>query len=337
MPDISIAAAQSFMEDGLQHIGVPAANATQIAEVVLDGELRGHPDHGLFYFKPVVSMHESGLVIPDPKTRIITDTTLITVIDGDNGSGVMGMNEAVERSIAKATEHGMAAASVTNSGNVIALAPFVQRAADEGLIAFACSGFRMSVIPPTGGLSGTFGTNPMAYAVPAGKHFPFLLDMSTSAIAGAKVFEARKNGESIPVGLLENPDGSPLTDATQFKVGTSLILPMAGVKGYGLAMMVDMFANVLGESEWGHFLWLLDPGQFQPIEKFKRLMDEEIDRIKGGKRKPGVDEIFYAGEQGQRRMARLRREGVVPLGESAWASMLEVSQELDVEMPVIVG
>ena len=98
-------------------------------------------------------------------------------------------------------------------------------------------------------------------------------------------------------------------------------------------MMVDMFANVFGASEWGHFLWLLDPGQFQPIEEFNKLMDREIDRIKGGKKMPGVDEIFYPGERGQKRMRDLRLEGVVPLGESGWSSMQAVSDKHGIEMP----
>ena len=333
MPQITIAAAETFMEDALARVDVPADHALQVGEVILDSELRGHPDHGLFFFRAVVNWYKSGLFKLAPNTRVVRDTTLCTTIDGDNGCGVIGMNEAIELSIAKARSHGMAAASVTNSGNVIALAPFVQRAADQGLIAFACSGFRYPLVPPVGGLSVTFGTNPIAYAAPAGKHFPFLLDMSTSAVAVAKIFEAAANGESIPAGLAETSDGRPLTNASEFQLGSSLILPVGGVKGFGLMMMVDVFANVMGDSEWGHFLWLLDPGQFQSIDRFTGLMDEEIDRIKNGKRKPGVEEIFYPGERGQKRMARLREEGVVPLEESGWSAMQSVSEDLAVDMP----
>ena len=55
-----------------------------------------------------------------------------------------------------------------------------------------------------------------------------------------------------------------------------------------------MFANVMGDSDWGHFIWLLDPSQFQPIDRFRSLMDKEIDRIKSSEKKSDVDEIFYA-------------------------------------------
>jgi len=252
MPTISISTASLFMENALQQVGVPDTNAAQIAEVVLDSELRGHPDHGLFFFRSVVNWHKPyDAINPKPKTRITKDAKLFTVIDGDQGCGVIGMNWAMDLSVPKAKDLGMAAASITNSANVIALAPFVQRAADEGLIAFACSGFRYPLMPPVGGTSSRFGTNPIDYAAPTGKHPPFLLDFSTAAIAVAKVLEAAKYRDPISAGLVEYADDRPLTDTSDFKLGSSLILPMAGVKGYGLAMMVDMFANVVGDSDWG--------------------------------------------------------------------------------------
>ena len=322
-----------FMEDALVKVGSPTGNASQIAEVILDSELRGSPDHGLYFFKLVIDWHQNGTINPDPKTEVIKDSAMTTIVEGDDGCGVIGMNIAVEKSIAKANTVGMAAGSVRNSGNVIALAPYVQRAAEEGLIAFACSAFRHPIIPPTGGLTGKFGTNPIAYAAPAGKYAPYILDMATSSIAAAKVWEAATNDQTIPVGLVEKSDGTPLTNATDYELGSSLILPMAGARGYGLALMSDIFGNVLSGSDWGHFLWLINPDEFRPIDEFKLAMDTELDRIKSGKKKPGIDEIFYPGERSQRRMAKLRSEGSLQLGDTAWQAMEVISQKIGVKMP----
>lgn len=333
MPLVTIPAAMTFMEQTLERVKVPAANTTEIAEVILDSELRGKPDHGLYFFRLMIDWLQDGTINPTPNTKITRDSLLSTTVDDDNGCGVIGMNIATDMSIAKAKKTGMAAASVTNSRNVIALGPFVQRAAEAGLMAFACSAFRHPIIPPTNSLTGTFGTNPIAYGAPAGKHPPFVLDMATSAIAAAKVWEAQTNGETIPAGLVEYPDGSPLTEATDYKLGESLILPMAGVKGYGLTMMADLFGNVLAGNDWGHFIWLLNPKEFQPIDDYYATMDEEIDRIKGGKPKPGVKEIFYPGERGQREMARQIANGTVEVSDSSWKAAQSVSQELNVKLP----
>jgi LDH2 family malate/lactate/ureidoglycolate dehydrogenase len=322
-----------FMEDALVKVGSSTENASQIAEVIIDSELRGSPDHGLYFFKLVIDWHQNGTIKPDPDTEIVKDSAIATIIEGDGGCGVVGMNIAVEKSIAKAKTIGMAGGSVRNSGNVIALAPYVQRAAEEGLIAFACSAFRHPIIPPTGGLQGKFGTNPIAYAAPAGKYAPYILDMATSSIAAAKVWEAATNGETIPAGFVEKADGSPLTNATDYELGSSMILPMAGARGYGLALMSDIFGNVLAGSDWGHFIWLLNPGEFRPADEFSEAMDVELDRVKSGKKKPGVDEIYYPGERSQRRMAKLRSEGIVPLGDTAWQAMEVISERLGVKMP----
>ena len=334
MPLIANPIVMDFMERSLDRVGVPANEAREIAEVILDSELRGKPDHGLYFFRFMITWLQDGTMNPKPTTRITKNSALSTTVDSDNGCGVIGMNIATEMSIAKAKQIGMSAAAVTNSANVITLGPFVQRAAEEGLIAFSCSAFRHPLIPPTNGLTGKFGTNPIAYAFPAGRHVPFVLDMATSGIAAAKVWEAATNGESIPAGFVEYPDGSPLTEAVDYKLGASLILPMSGVKGYGLAMMADLFANVLAGNDWGHFLWLINPEEFQPMNEYLDTMDGELDRIKTAKKKPGVDEIFYPGERGQRKMAELLEKGAVPLGETAWNAMQSIADELSVQMPV---
>ncbi len=65
MPQITIDAAQSFMEAALGNIGLPASNATQVAEVILDSELRGHPDHGLFFCRMLIDMFQRANDKPD--------------------------------------------------------------------------------------------------------------------------------------------------------------------------------------------------------------------------------------------------------------------------------
>jgi LDH2 family malate/lactate/ureidoglycolate dehydrogenase len=157
--------------------------------------------------------------------------------------------------------------------------------------------------------------------------------MATSSIAAAKVWEAATNDQTIPVGLVEKSDGTPLTNATDYELGSSLILPMAGARGYGLALMSDIFGNVLSGSDWGHFLWLINPDEFRPIDEFKAAMDTELDRVKSGKKKPGIDEIFYPGERSQRRMAKLRSDGSLQLGDTAWQAMEVISQKIGVKMP----
>ncbi len=334
MREISISGGLKFMIDAMATAGFPEDDAQQIADVIMDSELRGHADHGFFFFQSVLRWPKAIGMNVTPDVNVVDESLVSIKVDGDNGCGVIGFNLATNRAIEKAAETGMSAGVVSNAQNVIALAPFVQRAADNGFIALASSGFRFPVMPPFGGLEGAFGTNPMAFAAPAGEYPPFLLDMSTSGMAGAKVMEARDRGETLPRGLLEDLDGNSVTNPAQFKIGETLLLPMAGVKGYGLAMMVDVLSTVLTGTDWGHFIWILDPVMFMERAAFKERMDDEIRRIKSVKRKPGVDEIAYAGERGQRRMAKYVGLGRVPVADASWSALEQVADTTGVVLPV---
>ncbi len=77
------------------------------------------------------------------------------------------------------------------------------------------------------------GTNPLAYAVPAGKERPVFLDIATSVVAAGKVYAAQAAGKPIPEGWLIDADGLPTTDPAGYpRVGA--LMPMAGHKGYGI-------------------------------------------------------------------------------------------------------
>jgi LDH2 family malate/lactate/ureidoglycolate dehydrogenase len=74
---------------------------------------------------------------------------------------------------------GMAVAAVRDWQLVVA-APYARVAAEAGLIGFACTNDVPLVAPP-GGRTAVLGTNPMAYAVPAQRHPPVVLDMLAPA------------------------------------------------------------------------------------------------------------------------------------------------------------
>ena len=60
------------------------------------------------------------------------------------------------------------------------------------------------------------GTNPIAYAAPAGEEKPVYLDIATSAVAATKIYAAKALGKPIPDNWLVDEDGLPTTDPSQF-------------------------------------------------------------------------------------------------------------------------
>ncbi len=354
----TISGVQTFIESVLGESGVPSDHAQLISEICMDSELRGYPDHGIGYFSIAVARwYREGGLNADPDIRVIQDGPAVTLLDGDGGLGAIGSAQAMDISIEKASKIGIAVAGVANSINFIAGAPYVMKAAEAGFIAFICSNVP-GISPPTGGRSRTFGTNPLAYAVPAGNHQPMLLDISTSATAGGKIYLAGAKGEkTMDSGLAIQPDGRAITDPREFDLTTSLVLPMAGPKGYGMMMMVDVLSGVLTGSQFatdlvygpggalspdldttrgGQFMWVIDPSQFMPREEFLARMDTQIEQIKSGTRIDGVDEIFIPGERGLRRKAELLAGGTVDIVDLVWSSLESLSEEQGIPLPELV-
>ncbi len=335
------------LEACLRALGCPPADASCIAAVLVDGELRGYDDHGAFFIGELAGWMKSGAMNPAPRITVVRETRMSVLLDADRGCGAVAASEAMRRVIQKAKEFGLASAGLRNSGHFIAAAPYVEMAAREGLVGFACANVT-PLMAPVGGRTRTFGTNPLAFAFPAGQHDPLIFDMATSATAGFKVRLAALQGRQLPPGLILDAAGRPTTDPKDYLEG-GFILPVGGEhaqhKGYGLAMVVDALAGVMTGAGFarsagvthgkeGQFFLAFDPELFLPRDEFLARIDAQIEQAKASERLPGVEEILVPGECGQRRRRALLQRGTVPLGDVTWQTLERTCAELGVRLPL---
>ena len=183
-------------------------------------------------------------------------------------------------------------------------------------------------MPVWGGRSLFLGASPMAVAAPAGRHLPFVLDMATTVTARGKVRLAAARGESIAPGIALDSEGRPTTDAAEAMRG--VLLPFAGPKGSGVAMVMEIMAGVLtgaafggevknlyhdfsGPQNVGHLFMAIRPDLFMPRDDFLARMDTLIDRAKACPTAEGHDTILMAGEP-EARTKEKRSAAGVPLG-----------------------
>jgi LDH2 family malate/lactate/ureidoglycolate dehydrogenase len=92
--------------------------------------------------------------------------------------------------------------------------------------------------------------------------------MAMSVAARGKIREAIKRGERIPDTWAVDREGKPTTDPQAAMEGT--LLPVGGYKGYGLALIVDLFAGLLsGATYLTHVVpWMEEPEKPQAIGHF---------------------------------------------------------------------
>jgi LDH2 family malate/lactate/ureidoglycolate dehydrogenase len=259
--DLSLSLANAF-----ERLQLTPEDAEGLAGLLLDSELRGHPDHGAAVLATLAVLYRDGTLNPRPHVRVLDETEGAILLEGDRGCGPSAPTRAMEWCVERARERkGMAVAAVRDWQFLVG-GPYVRLGAEAGLIGFTCTNF-VRVAPP-GGRTPVFGTNPFAYAIPAARHPPVVLDVATTVTAMQKVRLAAEQGEPMPEGLIFDREGRPTTDPRKLLEGglmAPLGNPHAPHKGFGLALFVDALAGVLsgvlaarrapsyGRSTWRRF------------------------------------------------------------------------------------
>jgi LDH2 family malate/lactate/ureidoglycolate dehydrogenase len=329
-----------------ERLEVAPEDAAGLARLLVDSELRGHPDHGVAALGLLSQLYRDGKLNPRPQVRVLRETDGALLLDGDRGCGPGAPTRAMSWCIERARERqGMAVAAVRDWQLLVA-APYARLAAEAGLIGFACTNFNPLVAPP-GGRTAVFGTNPFAYGLPAERHPPVVLDIATTVVAMQKVRVAAKAGKPMPEGLIFDRTGRPTTNPAEFFAGGSLAPlgnPFAPHKGFGLALFIDALSGVLSGAGFaqrvatgapGNFLWALDVEAFLPRTEFLARMDAQIDQVKQGDRAPGVHELLVPGEHGEQRYRELTARRFVPLASASWQILTSGCEALGVPVPSV--
>jgi LDH2 family malate/lactate/ureidoglycolate dehydrogenase len=168
--------------------------------------------------------------------------------------------------------------------------------------------------------------------------------MATSVVARGKIVMAEKHGEPIPPGWAMSDDGEPTTDAAEALLGA--VLPMAGYKGSGLAMMIDILSGVLtgaasgqdvvdlyDQSERhqgiGHFFLAIDVAAFCAPEAFQARVERYAGQVRDQPRVPGVEQILLPGDK-ERSAADQAALAGIPLSATDVADLDALASELGV-------
>ncbi len=317
--------------------GVPAGDAALVADTLVQADLWGHQSHGVLRTGWYLARLESGAMKAVTRPRFVTDAGAVAVIDGQDGVGQVITRFATEEAIRRAKAHGVASIAVRDSNHFGTCMYYTRMAAEQGCIMMLATNGGPA-IAPWGGRRKIIGTNPWSVSAPAGSHPPLMMDMANTGVARGKIYLARQRREAIPPGWALNAAGEPTTDAQEAIDG--IILPMAGHKGYAIALVVDMLSGVLSGSAFlsavngpykadlksgaGHFLTAYDITAFQPLAEFNARMEAFIGEIKSVPLAKGSDEIFYPGEMEARSDAKLRREGI-DLPDDTWADLTRLA------------
>lgn len=334
----------AFIATALQRAGLPASDASKVANLMAEADLQGSDGHGVIRLPQYVKRIRTGGINTRPNIRIITERAAMAVVDGDNGMGHLVMSYAVDLAIDKARSAGVGWVGARASNHAGPASLYVRKPIEQNMIALYFAVGNANHLPPWGGMEMLLSTNPIAVGLPAGREPAVVLDMATTVAAYGKVKAKAKRGEQMPEGWMIDRQGKPLTDPKRAEEG--FLVPIGGHKGYGLALIVGLLAGTLNgaamgrdvvdfnhdhvtPTNTGQSVLVIDLAAFGEPAVFKAALDHLVHELRSSERLPGVDRIWLPGEQSHHRRQKYAAEGI-PLSDGQVADLIALAAELGI-------
>jgi (2R)-3-sulfolactate dehydrogenase (NADP+) len=233
----------------LQSAGAASHQAASVARSTRLAERDGIRSHGLMYV-PIYAEHlRCGKVLGSANPVVSRSRPAAVQVDAAHGFAHAAIDAGWPEFDAAVRAQGVAAMAVSRSYNCGVLGHHAERLAESGLVGLCFTNAPASMAP-IGGTKPVIGTNPFALAVPDGAGCARLvIDQSASAIAKSEIILRARKGEPIEPGWALDADGQPTEDAEAALAGS--MVPAGGQKGFGMGLMVEIFAAALSGGNLG--------------------------------------------------------------------------------------
>lgn len=305
-------------------LGLLTEDAQDVARILVTADLFGLSTHGLSRVESYGERLSVGGINVRPDIKVQQRAPAIVSVDGDNGVGPLVGMRALEAAMETAKQTGVGIAFARGSNHFGPVSPYSLIAAEAGFASIIGSN-ATTTIAPWGGSDARLGNSPVGFGVPNPGGKPFLLDMAISVAARAKIRSALKRGESIPDTWATDKGGRTTTDPAAALDG--FLLPIGGHKGYGLALLVDLFAGLLSGAAYlthvkswvdapdepqnlGHFFILIDTRRLGSTAWLTERMNDFAAILHASPPAEASQPVLVPGEIELNNLARHRRDGL---------------------------
>jgi uncharacterized oxidoreductase len=352
MVTIKARALEELVRDIFIKAGCSKAEGERIGKYLVIANLTGHDSHGVQRVPRYLQWLGEGDFVADRTVKVLSETPVLAVLDGQFGFGQTVAPQAVAIGIAKCKTMGLAAVALRNAGHVGRVGDWAEMAAAEGLISIHYVNASSSVlVAPYGGVDRRFSTAPYCVGVPRPGQTPLVLDFATSVVAEGKVLNASFGGKKIPDDALIRPDGKTsgdphvlygdytATGPRSYRKGEGAIRAFGEHKGSGLALICEVLGGSLTGTgatqegrKWanGMLSIYLDPGRIDPDGFFSPDVKRYVDYVKSARPASPGGEVLVPGEPEERMRAQRLKDGV-PLPDDTWSAIVEAARKVGVD------
>jgi len=325
--------------------GLSDEAAAEVADGLVEADLDGLASHGVMLVDMYIGRLRQGSVSNNQAAAIVSERNGAVVLDAGHALGHLTGRQAMAIAVDKSRAHGAGIVSVRHGFHFGAAGRYAQQAATADCIGIAMCNTR-PLMPAPGGAERVVGNNPLAIALPSAGDVPVMLDMATSEAAMGKIRMAEKANAAIPSTWAVTGTGAPTTSPSEAIAG--MLLPTGGAKGFGLSFMIDMMCGLLSQGAFGaqvrplygdlsvpydcsHLFIAIDVAHFCAPSLFREQVATAAERIRSGKRAPGVDRLFTPGEPEWQR--RQNADGQVRIDPAVVTTLEALAKELGVPHP----
>ena len=307
---------RDFVFNTGRHVGLPEARASLVADLLVANDLRGVFSHGTVQMATYAILMRDGKLNSRPDVRVVKETPVSLLVDGDGGLGYFACHEGTARVIEKALDAGIAVMASRNHGHFGAAGIYARMSLGHDVVCYVTSGHQLH-LKPEQPLYDAGGGSPMAFSAPSAREDPIVLDFGAmhdfyggrrdeiAAIAPGLVLRSIGLGEICQVwgGLLSGLRIDPTPPRWKW--------PGANQGSLVICFRIDLFDEP---------------------ERFRREIDAYIARVRQLQPLAGFDRCFMPGGPEAELERRYRSDGV-PVGPEHQQRLEGLARELGIAAP----
>ena len=324
----------STMERGLTRF-LSADAAHRFAEIFAGNSLDGVYSHGMNRFPRYIADMESGLCDASvTQAERVSGLGGLEVWDAHFGVGPLIAQQAAQRAVDLAKEHGIACVALRNNSHWLRAGRFGLMMAEQGMMGLCMTNTCLNLVA-YGAKEPSTGNNPICFAVPR-KGGSLVMDMAVSQYAYGKMEIMAQQGEMLPVPCGYDEDGNETNNPAEI-VRSGLMMPMAQWKGSALSIMVDLMVSMAsmgrtsleiggmkdGEKGMSQLFICLNPAAVVDMDKVDEKMEKTVAFLDGLEAREGMSGVHAPGANLEKTRARNREHGI-PVTEATWAKIQEL-------------
>ncbi|HRI05668.1 MAG TPA: Ldh family oxidoreductase [Candidatus Dojkabacteria bacterium] len=314
---ISLTELQELVNKALVKYGYNDEEVKVLSEILMYAQMRGNN-------QGIVKLIGNGI----PKNmngkpyEVVKDTPVSALVNGNYTHAMVVMDAITDLAIEKAKASGIGIVGNNNTAESTgAIGYYASKIAKAGFIGLAFSSAPFQTTAPHGSTEALFCTNPLAYAIPM-EDGEIVFDMTTSAVAYYGLIEAKTQGTLLADNYGYDADGNDTNDPVKIMGGA--IKTMAGHKGSGLALLVQVLAGSLVGAEsfnsssdnGGNLVIAIDPNILSQSDDFKKDVTNIVKRIKSSKPVNTENEVMYPGERGNQATKNVIDSGYIEVEDN---------------------